>query len=237
MKKSILITGATGGLGQIIAKGLIKDGFRVILHGNSNFNQIESLLAEFPDETEWFKADLNDLNAIDLFSDLKGRVDGVIHCAGIASAGMSWKISKEEFKKVNLINYEAPFYISQLFIPEMRQKRWGRIIFFSSVVAQKGIPGTAAYGASKSALIGLTKTLASELGPSGITVNCIAPGYMDNGMIREIPDDTRAQIIENTPIQSLGDSNGIYQIVKMLLSNDSSFMTGEIISINGGYRM
>jgi len=138
---------------------------------------------------------------------------------------------------VNAINYEAPFFISQQLIPAMRSKGWGRIIFFSSIVAQTGIPGTAAYSASKSALFGLTRTMASELASNGITVNCIAPGYMDEGMIREIPAAMREQIIAKTPIAKLSDTEGIIKMVELLLSEESNSITGQVLSVNGGLWM
>jgi NAD(P)-dependent dehydrogenase (short-subunit alcohol dehydrogenase family) len=160
-----------------------------------------------------------------------------LHCAGIPSAGISWKVSAEEFRKVNAVNYEAPFFISQGIIPSMRSKNWGRIVFFSSIVAQTGIPGTAAYSASKSALFGLTRTMASELAANNITVNCIAPGYMDEGMIREIPEAMRAEIIAKTPVAKLSDTDGIVKMLELLLSNEANSITGQVLSVNGGLWM
>jgi 3-oxoacyl-[acyl-carrier protein] reductase len=104
-------------------------------------------------------------------------------------------------------------------------------------VAQTGIPGTAAYSASKSALFGLTRTLASELAVNNITVNCIAPGYMDEGMIREIPEAMRAEIIAKTPVAKLSDTDGIVKMVELLLSNEANSITGQVLSVNGGLWM
>jgi NAD(P)-dependent dehydrogenase (short-subunit alcohol dehydrogenase family) len=110
-------------------------------------------------------------------------------------------------------------------------------VFFSSIVAQIGIPGTVAYSASKSALFGLTRTMASELAANNITVNCIAPGYMDEGMIREIPAAMREQIIARTPIAKLSDTEGIIKMVELLLSEESNSITGQVLSVNGGLWM
>ena len=237
MTKSVLITGASGGIGMRLAKAMISKGYRVVLHGNQHMEAISDLGGLFPEQVTTVAADISTESGISQLTQAAGDCNVVLHCAGIPSAGISWKISAEEFRNVNAINYEAPFFISQHLIPAMRKRGWGRIVFFSSIVAQMGIPGTAAYSASKSALFGLTRTMASELAPKGITVNCIAPGYMDEGMIREIPDDMRAQIIAKTPIAKLGDTAGIVKMVEMLLSDDANSITGQVLSVNGGLWM
>jgi len=237
MKKRILITGATGGIGKMVSSKMLAEGYQVILHGNSNYDSILDLMEKHPDDCEWFQCDLSDYENIQSFKSLAGQVDAIIHCAGIPSAGMSWKVDSNEFKRVQAINLEAPFFISQIFIPEMRKRNWGRIVFFSSIVAQTGIPGTSAYAASKSALFGLTRTLAAELAPNGISVNCIAPGYMDQGMIREISESMREKIIAKTPIAKLSDTQGIVKLVEMLLSDEANSITGQVLSVNGGMWM
>jgi len=237
MTKSVLITGASGGIGMRLAKAVISKGYRVVLHGNQHMEAISDLDGLFPEQITAVAADISTETGISQLAQVAENCDVVLYCAGIPSAGISWKISAEEFRNVNAINYEAPFFISQQLIPAMRSKGWGRIVFFSSIVAQTGIPGTAAYSASKSALFGLTRTMASELASNGITVNCIAPGYMDEGMIREIPEAMREQIIARTPIAKLSDTEGIIKLVELLLSEESNSITGQVLSVNGGLWM
>jgi len=237
MAKTVLITGASGGIGLRIAKSLISLGFNMVLQGNRNMEALMALQELHPDRVRVVSADISSMDGIALVVQAAADCDAVLHCAGIPSAGISWKVSSEEFRKVNAVNYEAPFFLSQGIIPSMRKKNWGRIVFFSSIVAQTGIPGTTAYSASKSALFGLTRTLASELGANNITVNCIAPGYMDEGMIREIPEAMRAEIIAKTPVAKLSDSDGIVKLVELLLSDEANSITGQVLSVNGGLGM
>ena len=237
MAKTVLITGASGGIGLRIAKSLISSGFNMVLQGNRNMEVLMALQELHPDRVRVVSADISSMDGIALVVQAAADCDAVLHCAGIPSAGISWKVSSEEFRKVNAVNYEAPFFLSQGIIPSMRKKNWGRIVFFSSIVAQTGIPGTTAYSASKSALFGLTRTLASELGANNITVNCIAPGYMDEGMIREIPEAMRAEIIAKTPVAKLSDSDGIVKLVELLLSDEANSITGQVLSVNGGLGM
>ncbi len=237
MAKTVLITGASGGIGLRIAKSLISSGFNMVLQGNRNMEVLMALQELHPDRVRVVSADISSMDGIALVVQAAADCDAVLHCAGIPSAGISWKVSTEEFRKVNAVNYEAPFFLSQGIIPSMRKKNWGRIVFFSSIVAQTGIPGTTAYSASKSALFGLTRTLASELGANNITVNCIAPGYMDEGMIREIPEAMRAEIIAKTPVAKLSDTDGIVKLVELLLSNEANSITGQVLSVNGGLGM
>ena len=237
MAKTVLITGASGGIGLRIAKSLISSSFNMVLQGNRNMEALMALQELHPDRVRVVSADISSMDGIALVVKAAADCDAVLHCAGIPSAGISWKVSSEEFRKVNAVNYEAPFFLSQGIIPSMRKKNWGRIVFFSSIVAQTGIPGTTAYSASKSALFGLTRTLASELGANNITVNCIAPGYMDEGMIREIPEAMRAEIIAKTPVAKLSDTDGIVKMVELLLSNEANSITGQVLSVNGGLWM
>ncbi|MFN4910380.1 MAG: SDR family NAD(P)-dependent oxidoreductase [Flavobacteriales bacterium] len=237
MAKTVLITGASGGIGLRIAKSLISSGFNMVLQGNRNMEVLMALQELHPDRVRVVSADISSMDGIALVVQAAADCDAVLHCAGIPSAGISWKVSTEEFRKVNAVNYEAPFFLSQGIIPSMRKKNWGRIVFFSSIVAQTGIPGTTAYSASKSALFGMTRTMASELATNHITVNCIAPGYMDEGMIREIPEAMRAEIIAKTPVAKLSDTDGIVKMVELLLSNEANSITGQVLSVNGGLGM
>jgi len=237
MQKTVLITGASGGIGLRVAESLITSGYNVVLHGNRHMEALAALEETNSHQVRIVSADVTSLDGIAQVVRAGSDCDAVLHCAGIPSAGISWKVSAEEFHKVNAVNYEAPFFISQGIIPSMRKKNWGRIIFFSSIVAQTGIPGTSAYSASKSALFGLTRTMASELASKNITVNCIAPGYMDEGMIREIPEDMRAEIIAKTPVAKLSDTDGIVKMVELLLSNQANSITGQVLCVNGGLWM
>ncbi|MFM7388445.1 MAG: SDR family NAD(P)-dependent oxidoreductase [Bacteroidota bacterium] len=237
MHKTVLITGASGGIGMRIARSLTAAGYGLVLHGNRNMEALVSMEAKHPERIRIVSADIATQEGLGQVIEAATDCDAVLHCAGISSAGISWKVSAEEFRKVNAVNYEAPFFISQGIIPSMRSKGWGRIVFFSSIVAQTGIPGTSAYSASKSALFGLTRTMASELAANHITVNCIAPGYMDEGMIREIPDAMRAEIIAKTPLAKLSDTDGIVKMVELLLSNEANSITGQVLSVNGGLWM
>lgn len=237
MHKTVLITGASGGIGMRITPSLLSAGYDLVLHGHRNMEALISMKAQHPERIRIVSADIATEEGLGQVVEAASGCDAVLHCAGIPSAGISWKVSAEEFRNVNAVNYEAPFYISQGIIPSMRSKGWGRIIFFSSIVAQTGIPGTSAYSASKSALFGLTRTMATELAANNITVNCIAPGYMDEGMIREIPEAMRAEIIAKTPIAKLSDTDGIVKMVELLLANEANSITGQVLSVNGGLWM
>ncbi len=232
--RRVLVSGASGGLGIEIAESLLNDGFYVVMLCNKNKSRLDSLLKRFPDQSRGIEVNfLDDVN-YDTLKQEVGEVDSIINCLGISSSQISWKIEKSQWDKVFDLNLNVPFRLAQLFIPEMRKKKFGRILFFSSIVAQKGVVGTSAYSASKSALLGLTKTMSSELAPSGITVNCISPGYMDKGMISEVSDDFISTILDTVPSKSLGKSQNIVHAVSFLLDEKADYLTGQSININGG---
>ncbi|MDC1245041.1 SDR family oxidoreductase [Crocinitomicaceae bacterium] len=232
--RRVLVSGASGGLGREIAENLLSDGFYVVMLCNKNKSKLDSLISKFSNQTKVVEVDfLNDVD-YDTLKEEIGAVDSVINCVGISSSQISWKINKEQWDKVFDLNLNTPFRLAQLFIPEMRKNKFGRIVFFSSIVAQKGVVGTSAYSASKSALLGLTRTMASELATSGVTVNCISPGYMDKGMISEVSDQFLSDILESIPAKTLGSSENITHSVSFLLNEKADYITGQVINVNGG---
>lgn len=232
--KKVILSGASGGLGIEIATALLNEGYFVYLLCNKNKAKLNELLIQFPNATQVYELDFAQNPDFSALANSIGKVDAIVHALGVSSAGMSWKIPSEEWNRVMNLNLTVPFQLSQAFIPQMRQQNFGRIIFFSSIVAQKGFAGTAAYAASKSALIGLSRTMSVELANAGITVNCIAPGYMNKGMIEEVSDDFLSSILELIPSKKLGDASNIAHTVSFLLNEKASYITGQIINVNGG---
>lgn len=231
-RKVIVITGATGGLGSEMVKHFEQQNVRLALH---TFQQEPFDVAC---EHAWFKADLRDPKQIDtLIAAILanfGRIDVLINNAGISKNGMSWKLSDADFNEVIAVNLTAPFKLIKGFLPKMREQKSGRIISVSSVVAQTGVVGTAAYAASKAGLIGLTKTVSKETATNGITVNCLALGYFNVGMIDEVAPEMQAQIIQAIPQQQLGSVATILATIDWLISKEADYITGQTISLNGG---
>lgn len=231
-KKVILITGATGGLGSAMVKHFEKQDVRLVLH---TFQQEPFDVAC---EHAWFKADLRDENQVqNLVTSAManfGRVDVLINNAGISKNGMSWKLSPRDFNEVIAVNLTAPFLLCHGVIPSMRAHNFGRIITISSVVAQTGVPGTVAYAASKAGVLGMTKTIAKEVSNQSITCNALALGYFDQGMISEVSAELQEQIIAQIPKNRLGGVETILSTIDWLLKEESDYITGQTISLNGG---
>lgn len=231
-QKVIVITGATGGLGRALVKHFEQQNVRLALH---TFQQEPFDVAC---AHAWFKADLRDENQVASFIGTVianfGRVDVLINNAGISKDGMSWKLSSSDFQEVIAVNLTAPFLLMKGFIPAMRSQEFGRIISISSVVAQTGVVGTSAYAASKAGLLGLTKTVAKETAQAGITVNALALGYFNEGMIEEVSQELQIQIIQQIPKKRLGTTDTICATVDWLISPAADYVTGQTISLNGG---
>jgi NAD(P)-dependent dehydrogenase (short-subunit alcohol dehydrogenase family) len=232
-KKKILITGASGGMGTALTKWFLQEGYHLLLHYFDHVPQTPE-----SENVTHHRADLRDSDQIyqmmDEIANRFGGVDVLINNAGISRSGMSWKISEDDWKDTMEVNLNAPFRLSQGVIPSMRSKKYGRIINISSVVAQTGNVGTGAYAASKAGLIGLTKTLSKELAASGISVNALALGYFETGMIADVPLDQQAQIIQGIPAGRLGSTDTVCKSVEWLLSDEAAYVTGQVINLNGG---
>lgn len=231
-KKVIVITGATGGIGREMVKHFEQKNVRLALHTFQN----EPF--DVACEHAWFKADLSDSQQVSNFVVMVlanfGKIDVLINNAGLSKNGMSWKLGVQDFQEVIAVNLTAPFLLMHGFLPTMRQQNYGRIISISSVVAQTGVPGTSAYAASKAGLLGLTKTIAKEVAGNGITVNALALGYFDKGMISEVSPEMQAKIIEQIPLKKLGSVSAILATIDWLLSEEAAYVTGQTISLNGG---
>lgn len=243
-KRTILITGASGALGRELSKYFIEKNNNVILHYNSHPNKLEeikNIINKFNAESLILRSDIcNEREIEEMFFLIEKKfstLDVVINNAGIHIDGSLSKLSLEDWKKVIDVNLTGSFLCSKYAIPLMKKGNFGRIINFSSVVGQKGEFGTSSYAASKSGLFGLTKTLAREVAKYNITVNTVVLGYFSIGMIDDVPLEMKQRLLNEIPMKRFGDPKELCSLVHYLSSEDASYITGQTISINGGYYM
>jgi len=167
----------------------------------------------------------------------KTRIDVLVNNAGITRDGLAVRMKPQDWDLVMKINLSGAFLCSQQVLPGMMKNRWGRIVNISSVVGQAGSAGQANYAASKAGLIGMTKSLAQEMGSRNITVNAIAPGYIDTDMTRALPEDLKQKMLATVPLARMGKPEDIASAVKFLVSEDASYITGHVLAVNGGMYM
>lgn len=239
--KTVIITGAGGGLGSAAAIAFASAGYELALHIKQEDEKSAALARELKSigtSASFYTADLtSDLDIEKMTAAIEqnhGSIYALINNAGIPFSGMSWKQSTEEWDHVFNINTRAPFLLSRQIIPLIRKQGSGRIIYFSSIVAHRPLAGTSAYAASKSALEGLTRAQAVELSRFGITVNCVAPGYFNAGMIDAVTEEQITLLKENTPASRLGRSEELAAHLLYLCREEAAFITGQIHHINGG---
>lgn len=240
-KKMILVTGANGGIGQYVSRFLLSRGERnIVLHYRSANENVERLLREFDldPKIHSVQADLLDEAAVthiaNSLNERFGGVDRLVNVAGSSSNAMSWKLPTAEFVRILNDNLVTSFICCKAFIPGMRENNFGRIINFSSIVGSTGMPGASHYAAAKAGLGGLTKSLALELASKGITVNAVALGYFNAGLIETVPPDLREDIKSRIPMRRFGNEQDVGALVTYLLSRDAGFLTGQVMHVNGG---
>ena len=224
----IVITGASGGIGRFLAEQFSQE-YEIIGTYNSH-KPIPS-----GNSIEYYQVDVCDALSIERFvSKIGDRLKDIIliNLAGISLDGMGHKMAEETWDQVIDTNLKGTFLMSRALLPFMREQEWGRIINTSSIVGQIGIPGTGAYSASKAGLMGLTRTLAAENVTKEITVNVLALGYFDIGMISVIRPELQEQIRAKIPMKRFGDPKNIELAIRFLIAAD--YITGSIININGG---
>jgi 3-oxoacyl-[acyl-carrier protein] reductase len=238
--KSALVTGASGGIGGAIAKALHARGANVGLSGTRT-EPLEKLKAELGERAHVLPADLGDPAAIEaLLKSADAALSGIdilINNAGLTRDNLALRMKDEDWQKVIDVNLTAGFRLARGAMRGMMKKRWGRIIGITSVVGVTGNPGQANYAAAKAGMIGMSKSLAQEVASRGITVNCVAPGFIETQMTGALNEEQKARIMTAVPAGRLGQSDEIAAAVVYLASQEAAYVTGQTIHVNGGMAM
>ena len=236
-----LVTGASGGLGSEIAKALSAQGARLALSG-SNAAKLEAFARELGGDHVALACNLSDAAEVDQLvpsavEALGGKLDILVNNAGITRDNLTMRMKDEEFSEVLKVNLEAAFRLMRAACKPMMKARFGRIISVTSVVGVTGNPGQANYVASKAGLIGMSKSVAQEVASRGITVNCVAPGFMTSAMTDALNDAQKDAILTRIPSGAMGTGEDIGAAVVYLASKEAGYVTGQTLHVNGGMAM
>ena len=238
--KNALITGASGGIGASIAKSLHQAGATVALSG-TRVDPLQELAAELGDRAHVVPCNLSDAEAVNALpkqaADVMGSVDVLINNAGITRDNLFMRMSDDEWASVLEVNLTSTMRLCKGVIRGMMKARWGRIVNISSVVGATGNPGQANYAASKAGMVGMSKSIAYEVASRGITVNCVAPGFITTAMTEKLTDDQKAGILTQVPAGRMGEADEISAAVLYLSSPEAAYVTGSTLHVNGGMAM
>ena len=239
--KIVLVTGAGRGIGASIAKRFASEGAEVIVNYSGNDEAAQKTVDEITatgGQAQKYKCSVNDSESVKLMIDeiIKefGRIDILVNNAGITKDGLMLRMTDEDFDRVIDVNLKGTFNCTKYVSKYMLKQKSGKIINISSVVGLSGNAGQVNYSASKAGIIGITKSAAKELSSRGITVNAVAPGYVDTDMTKVLSDNIRNEILKNIPLQRMGNVEDISNCVAFLASEDASYITGQVISVDGG---
>lgn len=236
--KTVLITGGARGIGRTISEKFAKNGYNVIVNYSKSEEAAYMLEKEYSN-IKTYKADISnkkEVNSMIEFanSEFKG-IDILINNAGISSSGLLQDFSEEEINKIFSVNVNGSIFCAQAVLPSMISKKSGCIVNISSVWGMVGASNEVVYSASKAAIIGFSKALAKELGPSNIRVNCVAPGIIMTDMVSNYSVEEFDEIRSNIPLERIGSTDDIANAIYFLASDDASYITGQVISPNGGW--
>ena len=235
-----LVTGASGGLGSSIARSLAAQGARLALSG-SNAAKLEAFARELGGDHVALVCNLSNADEVDQLVpravEALGKLDILVNNAGVTRDNLAMRMKDEEFTEVIKVNLEAAFRLMRAAMKPMMRARHGRIVNITSVVAVTGNPGQANYVASKAGLIGMSKAFAQEVASRGITVNCVAPGFMTSAMTDALTDAQKAAILGKIPTGAMGSGDDIGAAVVYLASNEAGYITGQTLHVNGGMAM
>ncbi|MEH3061383.1 MAG: 3-oxoacyl-[acyl-carrier-protein] reductase [Methylobacterium radiotolerans] len=238
--RKALVTGATGGLGQAIARALHAQGAAVALSGTRPA-ALEALAAELGERASPVAADLSDRDSVEGLVPAAeaaiGPLDILVNNAGITRDNLFMRMKDEEWEQVIAVNLTAAFRLSRAAVKGMMRRRSGRIVNIGSVVGSTGNPGQGNYAAAKAGLVGMTKALAAEVASRGITVNCIAPGFISSPMTDALNEKQREGILARVPAGRLGEGSEVAAACLYLASAEAGYVTGHTLHVNGGMAM
>ena len=242
-KRTALVTGASRGIGRACAATLALAGYRVILAARSIERLQETANAIQGNGGESFVVGMDLSRSESIVDGISkatkefGRVEVLVNNAGITKDGLAVRMKQADWNIVLQTNLSGAFIAIQQVLPSMMRERWGRIVNISSVVGETGNSGQANYVASKAGLIGLTKSLALEMGSRNITVNAVAPGFIETEMTHALTPELKQKMLDQTPLKRMGTPEDIANAVKFLVSEEASFITGHVLDVNGGIYM
>jgi len=238
--KKALVTGATGGIGEAIARAFHAAGAEVVLSG-TRVEKLESLAKDLGVRTHVVAANLGDMESVEALAksaiEAMGGIDILVNNAGITRDNLAVRLSDDDWDDVLRVNLQAVFKLSKSVLRPMMKARFGRIINITSVVGQTGNAGQANYAASKAGTVGMSKSLAQEVASRNITVNCIAPGFIETPMTDALTDEQKDAIMANIPAGRLGQPEEIAASALYLASEEAGYMTGQTLHVNGGMAM
>lgn len=238
--KTALITGASGGIGGAIARALHAQGATVALNGR-NAESLQKLATELGERCHVIAGALDTAAATEaVIKEAEEKMDGIdilVNNAGLTKDGLFMRMKDEDWQVVQDVNLTAPFRLIRSAIRGMMKKRWGRVINITSVVGVTGNPGQANYCASKAGMIGMTKSMAAEVAARGITLNCVAPGFIATAMTGALNDEQKNKINATIPAGAMGTPEDIAAAVVYLASDEAKYMTGQTLHVNGGMAM
>jgi 3-oxoacyl-[acyl-carrier protein] reductase len=233
--KTAFISGASRGIGLACARALAETGVHVVLAAR-DAAKLEEASREIPSST-WVTIDLSSADSIKEAFAKAGKIDILVNNAAVTKDGLALRMKKDDWDMVINTNLTGAFLATQQVLQGMMKARWGRIINISSVVGESGNPGQANYVASKAGLIGLTKSLAQEMASRNITVNAVAPGFIETDMTAVLSQDLKDNIIGHIPLKRFGKAEDVAAAVRFLASEEAGYITGAVLNVNGGMYM
>ena len=239
--KTALVTGASGGIGKAIATRLHQQGAHVVLHGTRE-EKLINLANQLGPNSSYITADLSDLEAVSSLVESASKlsdspIDILINNAGFAIDGLLLRMKVEEWQRVLDVNLTANMILCRTAIRSMIKRKWGRIISISSIVGVTGNSGQTNYSASKAGMIGFCKSLAQEVASRGITVNVVAPGFIETPMTEMLDEKQREKLLGQVPVGRLGTPDEVASAVIYLATSEASYLTGSTLHVNGGMAM